>query len=102
MGIKEDETGRLNRIELKIDKLTDAMDSIVRAEEKIKSLEQRFEFHEQDRKEQWQRFEQFHTKIDDIEMAVTKNGNTINIINRLFWVVLIAVVGALSTHLFGI
>jgi hypothetical protein len=33
-----------------------------------------------------------------MDESIRTNGITINIINKLFWVVLIAVVGALSTH----
>jgi|TARA_R110000822_G_scaffold152811_2_gene292249 adenosyl cobinamide kinase/adenosyl cobinamide phosphate guanylyltransferase len=90
---------RLDRIEVKIDKLVEAMVSIARAEEKIVSMEKRFDFHEAERKEQWEKFEEFHQKIDKLEDLVSQNANTINIINRLFWIVLVAVVGALSTHL---
>jgi len=98
----ESQATRLDRIEEKIDKLTDAMVSIARAEEKIVSLEKRFEAIERERGDLYDKLEIYHQKMDNLEAIVTKNGNTINIINNLFWVVLVAVVGALSTHLFGI
>ena len=98
----ESQAKRLDRIEEKIDKLTDAMVSIARSEEKIVALEKRFSLIEQDRQEYYEKLEIYHQKMDAIDAAVTRNGNTINIINRLFWIVLVAVVGALSTHLFGI
>jgi len=89
---------RLDRIEEKIDKLAEAMVSIARAEEKIISMEKRFDFIEEERKHERVRFEDLHQKIDSIESAVTENGNTINIINKLFWVVVIAVIGAVATQ----
>jgi len=98
----ESQATRLDRIEEKIDKLTDAMVSIARAEEKIVSLEKRFDTIERERADLYDKLEIYHQKMDNLEILVTKNGNTINIINNLFWVILVAVIGALSTHLFGI
>jgi len=95
--IQLDDT-RLDRIESKIDKLSDAIIQIARAEEKIAAIEQRFDHSEEDRILISTRVDQLHYKLDNMDESIRTNGITINIINKLFWVVLIAVVGALSTH----
>ena len=100
MAIRQED--RLDRIEEKIDKLADAMVSIARAEEKIISMEKRFDFIEEERKHERERFEDFHRKIDCIEAAVTANVNTINIINKLFWVVAAAIIAGVTGQYFGI
>ena len=87
--IQLDDT-RLDRIESKIDKLSDAIIQIAR--------EQRFDHSEEDRILISTRVDQLHDKLDNMDESIRTNGITINIINKLFWVVLIAVVGALSTH----
>ena len=91
---------RLDRIEEKIDKLADAMVSIARAEEKIISMEKRFDYLEVERKHERERFEDMHQKLDSIEASVAKNGSTINIINKLFWVIAVSTVGVLTTQFF--
>lgn len=93
---------RLDRIEEKIDKLADAMVSIARAEEKIISMEKRFDYLEEERKHERERFEDMHQKLDSIEASVAKNGSTINIINKLFWVIAVSAIGVLTTQFFTI
>ena len=76
---------RLDRIEEKIDKLTDAMVTIARAEEKLVNMEQKYSA-------QYDRMNKFSEKLDALEKITSENSQTVYTINKLFWVALIAVV----------
>ena len=78
---------RLDKIEEKIDKLTDAMVSIARAEEKLQNMEKNWQSN-------YERMNRFSEKLDDIEDTVKSNSHTVGIINKLFWAVIIAMIGA--------
>ena len=84
---------RLDRIEEKIDKLSDAMISIARAEEKLVSMEQKYSA-------QYKRMNKFSTKLDEIEAQVRDNNKVTLIINKLFWGVIAAVLIGLATQYF--
>jgi len=86
------EEARLDRIEAKIDKLADAMISVARAEEKLVSMEQKYAA-------QYDRMNKFSEKLDDLERIVTQNAATVNTINKLFWVAIIAMAGAIATNI---
>ena len=82
---------RLDKIEEKIDKLTDAMVSMARAEEKINSLQN-------DHSKQYDRMNKLSAKLDDISYKVDENARTVSLVNKLFWVVIVAASGAIATH----
>ena len=84
---------RLNRIEEKIDKLSDAMILMVRAEEKLIALESKHTA-------QYERMNRFSQKLDGIEKKVDDNARTVQTINKLFWVIVVAVIGAIAAQLF--
>ena len=84
--------GILDRIEAKIDKLADAMIKIARAEEKLLNMEQKYSA-------SYDRMNKFSSKLDDLEKIVTENSATVNTINKLFWVALIAMAGAVATNI---
>ena len=86
------EEARLDRIEAKIDKLADAMISVARAEEKLVSMEQKYAA-------QYDRMNKFSEKLDDLERIVTQNAATVNTINKLFWIAIIAMAGAIATNI---
>ena len=86
------EDPRLNRIEAKIDKLSDAMITIARAEEKLISMEQKYSA-------SYDRMNKFSSKLDELERIVTQNAATVNTINKLFWVAIIAMAGAIATNI---
>ena len=86
------EDSRLDRIEAKIDKLADAMITIARAEEKLLNMEQKYSA-------SYDRMNKFSSKLDDLEKVVTENSATVNTINKLFWVALIAMAGAIATNI---
>lgn len=86
------EDPRLDRIEAKIDKLTDAMITVARAEEKLLNMEQKYSA-------SYDRMNKFSAKLDDLEKIVTENSATVNTINKLFWIALIAMAGAIATNI---
>lgn len=83
---------RLDRIETKLDQLTDAMITLARAEEKIIGLQE-------DHNKMHERLNKHSEKLDDIENICNDNHRTICVINKLFWVVTVAVIGSIVTQL---
>ncbi len=88
-----DGKARLDRIEQKIDKLADALIQIARFEEKL-------EAYNVYREDSWNRMNKFSEKLDNIEKQVQDNAHTVMLINKLFWVTIIAVTGAIATQVF--
>ena len=80
---------RLDKIEEKIDRLTDAMVSIARAEEKLAQMEQNYTA-------SYDRMNRFSEKLDIIEEQVRNNAHTVGIINKLFWAAIVAALGAIA------
>ena len=87
------ENSRLDRIEDKIDKLSLAMISIARAEEKLACMEQKYIA-------QYDRMNRFSEKLDTIEDAVRANASTVMMINKVIGGAVIAIIGALATQYF--
>jgi tetrahydromethanopterin S-methyltransferase subunit G len=88
----ESQVKRLDRIEEKIDKLSDAMISLARAEEKLIAIEA-------NNHANFERLNRFSAKLDDIEKKVDNNARTVAVINRLFWIVAVAMSSVvLSQH----
>ena len=83
---------RLDRIEVKLDKLADAMVSLARAEEKIAAMQENQSNH-------FERLNRFSQKLDEIESKVADNNRTVQLIHKLFWVVVIAAAGAIATNM---
>ena len=83
---------RLTRIEEKLDRLADAMISLARAEEKIESLQE-------DHNKQYDRINKLSIKIDDIERIVRDNQRSVQFMHKLFWVVVVAAAGAITTNI---
>ena len=96
MELKQDTTitmeSRLDKIEDKIDKLTDTMVSMARAEEKITALRT-------DQNKMYDRINRLSVKLDEIQYKVDENARTVNLINKLFWVVIVASAGAVASHM---
>jgi low affinity Fe/Cu permease len=93
MAVKETQTVRLDRIEEKIDKLSDAMISLARAEEKLIAIEK-------NNHSNFERMNRFSQKLDAIEDKVNDNAHTIGIINKMFWIALAASAAAVASHVF--
>lgn len=85
------QNNRLDRIEEKIDKLSDAMISLARAEEKLIQIEKT-------NHASYERMNRFSEKLDQLESVVTKNNQTVTIINKLFWAVIVTIVGAVASQ----
>ena len=79
---------RLDNIEKKIDKLSDAMISLARTEEKMLAMEQNNRNH-------FERMNRFSEKLDIIERRVTENAHTVDIINKIAWVATATLIGAI-------
>jgi len=83
---------RLDRIEDKLDKLADAMITMARAEEKLEALQN-------EHNKMYERVNRLSAKLDDIESGVLENSNTVRVINKLFWVAIIAASGAIAANI---
>jgi len=84
-------TARLDRIEEKIDKLSEAMVAIARAETKIVAMEE-------DRAEHWERLNKHSARMDRIEEKVNDNTKTVQVISRMFWISFAAGFGAVIAY----
>lgn len=83
---------RLDRIEEKLDKLTDAMIAMARTEEQIKYLSE-------DHEKMYARINKLSTKLDDVERVVLENHRTVCFIQKLFWVALVAAAGSIAANI---
>ena len=82
----------MHRIEDKLDKLADAMVAMARAEEKLEALQN-------EHNKMYERVNRLSAKLDDIESGVQENSNTVKVINKLFWVAIIAASGAIAANI---
>ena len=80
---------RLDRIEEKIDQMADAIVALARAEEKIHTLT---EFN----KQQGEQVQALINRLDRVEQAVTSNSNTVALINKVFWLIIVGLVSAFT------
>ena len=83
MNISEANASRLDRIEEKLDRLTDAMISMARAEEKINALKD-------DHDKMYERINRLSQKLDAIEKKVDDNARTVSLINKLVFAAVVA------------
>ena len=80
---RETQNDRLDRIENKLDKLSEAIVSLARAEEKISQMEKFLH-------QQMEMLVDNQRRLEAVEKNVTSNATTINVINKLFWIVMAA------------
>ncbi len=90
---RAEQSARLDRIETKIDQMSDAIISLARAEEKIITLT---EFG----KQQGEQILTLINRVDRLEELVRNNAATVNIINKIFWVVIAAAATGITGMLF--
>ena len=83
------QSARLDRIEEKLDQMTQAIIALARAEEKISTLA---EFN----KQQSEQLQSLINRIDKVEQLVNSNASTVNVINRIFWVILVGLISAVT------
>jgi hypothetical protein len=88
----ETNNARLARIEDKMDKMAEALITLARVEEKM-------EMYNKYRDESWNRMNKFSEKLDRIEAQVQDNAATVGLINKLFWVAIVAVSGAIAAQI---
>jgi len=79
---------RFDRLEKKIDKLSDAMVSLARTEEKIMAMEA-------DRANLFERVNRHSEKLDRLNDEVKENSRVNANITKITWIVVAAVVGVL-------
>lgn len=91
MAVRETQTDRLNRIEEKIDKLSEAMIALARAEEKLVAIEK-------NNHNNFDRMNRFSQKLDDIEKKVDDNARTVSIINKVVYLISVALIGAIVNY----
>ena len=84
---------RISRIEEKIDRMTDAIIALARAEEKIVTLA---DF----AKQQGEQILTLINRVDKIEDLVRVNNSTVIIINKLFWIVMAAAAAGVAGMFF--
>jgi len=82
---------RFDRIEEKLDKLSEAMVLIARTDEKLVSMEQKYAA-------QYDRMNRFSQKLDDIDKQLTENSQVIRNLGTFFWILVTAVVGAVAAQ----
>ncbi len=90
---RAEQSARLDRIEQKIDQMSEAIIALARAEEKIITLT---EFG----KQQGAQILTLINRVDRLEDTVRANGATVSIINKLFWIVIAAAATAITGMLF--
>ncbi len=91
MNISEANASRLDRIEEKLDRLTDAMISMARAEEKINALKD-------DHDKMYERINRLSQKLDAIEKKVDDNARTVSLINKLVFAAVVAALGSIAAQ----
>ena len=80
---------RLDRIEEKLDQMAQAIIALARAEEKISTLA---EFN----KQQPEQIQSLINRIDRVEQLVNSNASTVNVINKIFWVIIVGLLSAIT------
>ena len=80
---------RLDRIEEKLDQMAQAIIALARAEEKISTLA---EFN----KQQSEQIQSLINRIDRVEQLVNSNAGTVNVINKIFWVIIVGLISAIT------
>ena len=83
---------RLSRIEEKLDKLSEAVISMARIEERMISVFKRL-----DRVDEG--FNKSDKRMDELEQTSIKRGQTIVFAERLFWIILAGAVGLVFVYL---
>ena len=83
---------RLDRIEEKMDKMSDVLVSLARFVEKMDAYNEY-------RERSWDRMNKFSQKLDVIEKMCDDNARTVQTINKLFWIAIIAISGSIAAQL---
>jgi len=84
-----DQNNRLDRIETKLDQLSEAIVNLARAEERITVLAKYGE-------QQAAQILKIVDRLDKLETKVSSNEIIVNVINKLFWIVVTGIVGGVT------
>ena len=68
------------------------MVAMARAEEKLEALQN-------EHNKMYERVNRLSAKLDDIENGVQENSKTVQVINKLFWVAIVAASGAIAANI---
>lgn len=90
----ENDTKRLDRIEAKIDKLSDTVVSLARVEEKVISLDKEAERTNE-------RLGKIDERLEKVESKVGNNDVTVKAVNKIFWILIASVIGAIAAYIFS-
>ena len=85
----KEQNDRLDRIESKLDTLSETIISLARAEEKITMLAKYGET-------QASQILKIVERLESLEQKVSSNEIVVNVINKLFWIVLTGIVGGMT------
>ncbi len=85
----KEQNDRLDRIESKLDTLSEAIVSLARAEEKITTLAKYSEA-------QASQILKVVERLESLEQKVSSNEIVVNVINKLFWIVLTGIIGGVT------
>ena len=85
----KEQNDRLDRIESKLDTLSEAIVSLARAEEKITTLAKYSEA-------QASQILKVVERLESLEQKVSSNEIVVNVINKLFWIVLTGIIGGMT------
>lgn len=88
----ENDTKRLDRIEAKIDKLSETVVALARVEEKVNALEK-----ESERTNE--RLAKIDERLETVESKAGNNDVTVKVVNKVFWLLLTTAVGALAAYI---
>ena len=83
---------RLDRIEEKLDQMSEVLISLARFEEKMDAYNEY-------RERSWDRMNKFSEKLDVIEKKCDDNARTVHTINKLFWVGIVAIITAITAQI---
>jgi len=90
---RDEQSGRLDRIESKLDSMSEAIISLARAEEKIYTLMDI-------QKQQGAQILAVINRIERLDDMVRTNAQTVSVINKIFWIALTAAAASIAGMLF--
>ena len=85
----ENDSRRLDRREQKIDLLSDTVVGLARVEEKIVGLDKEL-------MRTNERLDKIELKLEDTEVSVVNSQVTVKAVNKVFWTVITAIIGAVA------
>jgi len=82
---------RLDRIEEKIDRLSDIMVTLARAEERLIGLEE-------DKRDVYNSIDDIESRLGKLEQSVVLNSKTVDSLHKLIWILLTGVLTTLIAY----